>query len=58
MLATTEEGAIEGPNIRSNVEIVKPLVFNRKAEKIKGFIIACKLYLRMRMRGVLVEEQI
>ena len=51
-------GATEESNTRSNIEVAKALVFNRKAEKVGGFITAYRLYLRMRMRGVMVEEQI
>ena len=45
---------------RSNtqVEVVKPQKFNESSKKVAGFIIACKLYIRMKMRGVTVEEQI
>ena len=51
-------GIIEGFNTEFNVEVVKPLVFNRKAEKVEGFIIVCRLYLRIKMREVTVEKQI
>jgi len=37
--------------------VAKPQVFDR-APKILGFITACKLYLRMKMREVAVKEQI
>ena len=52
--------AVEGsdPNIGFNIKIAKPLMFNKKASKVAGFIIAYRLYLRMRIRGVLVEEQV
>ena len=58
LLAAKKEEATEGPNIRSNVEVTKPLVFNREARKIGGSITVCKLYLRIRIREVSVEEQI
>jgi len=41
-----------------NVEVVKLPVFNRKASKIRGLITAYKLYLKMRIRGAIVEKQI
>ena len=50
LLAATEE-----LNIESNVEIAKPLVFSRKAEKVGGFIMS---YLKIKMRRATVEEQI
>ena len=52
------EGTTERSNTGSNIEIAKPLVFNKEVEKIGGFIIACKLYLRIRIRRAMVEEQI
>jgi len=38
--------------------VAKLQVFDRVSGKILGFIIACKLFLRMRMREVAAEEQI
>jgi len=38
--------------------VAKPPVFNGEVEKVKGFIMAYRLYLRIRMRGTIVEEQI
>jgi len=58
LLAVTKGGVTKEPNIRSNVEIAKLLVFNREARKIGGFITVCKLYLRIRIREILVKEQI
>jgi len=40
----------------SNIEVAKPLVFNRETSKVIGFVIAYKLYLRMRMREALLKE--
>lgn len=45
-------------NTRFNVKVAKPPTFNRDASKISGFITTYRLYLRMRMRNTLVEEQI
>ena len=51
-------GAMGGSNTGFNIKMAKPLVFNREAKKMEGFIIVYKLYLRMRMRGAMIEEQI
>ena len=58
LLAAKKGEATERPNIRSDIEVTKPLVFNREARKIGGSITVCKLYLRIRIREVSVEEQI
>jgi len=49
---------VEGSNTGSHIEVAKPPVFNREAEKIGEFIIVCRLYLKMKMREAMVEEQI
>ena len=48
----------EGSNMRSHMEVAKPLVFNGEAGRVGEFITACKLYLRMKMREAIVEEQV
>jgi len=40
------------------MEVVKPAIFNGEAGKVGGFVIACRLYLRMKMREATVEEQV
>ena len=52
-----ERGA-EGPNTGSHMEVAKPAIFNGEAGKVGGFITACRLYLKMKMRGISVEEQV
>jgi len=52
------ERRVEGSNTGSHMEVVKPSTFNGKAGKVGGFVTACKLYLRIKMRKVTVEEQI
>ena len=47
-----------GSNMGSNMEVAKPAIFNGEAEKVGGFITACRLYLKMKMRGNTVEEQV
>ena len=40
------------------MEVAKPPVFNGEAGRVGEFIIACKLYLRIKMRETTVEEQV
>ena len=52
------EAAISKSNTRSNIEVVKLQTFNGKVSKVSDFLTACKLFIRLRMRDVAVEEQI
>jgi len=45
-----------GPNTESNVKVAKLQTFNRKIGKISEFLMTCGLYIRMRMRNVVVEK--
>jgi len=51
-------GAVEGSNIGFNIEVAKPLVLNGEVRRVGGFIIACRLFLRIKIRGAMVEKQI
>ena len=51
-------GAAMGSNMGSHMEVAKPAIFNGEAGRIGGFITACRLYIKMRLRGNMVEEQI
>ena len=53
-----EEGVARGTGRGGEVEVAKPLIFDRTPSKIAGFITACKLYMRMRIREETVKEQI
>jgi len=52
------EREITGSNMGSQMEMAKPAIFNGEAGRVGGFVIACRLYLRMKMREVTVEEQV
>ena len=47
-----------GSNMGSHMEVAKPAIFNGEAGRVGGFITACRLYIKMKLRGNTVEEQI
>ena len=47
-----------GSNAGAHMEVAKPAIFNGEAGKVGGFITACRLYLKMKMRETSVEEQV
>jgi len=40
------------------MEVAKPAIFNGEAGRVEGFVIMCRLYLKMKMREAVVEEQV
>jgi len=51
-------GEATGSNMGSHMEVAKPAIFNGEAGKVRGFIMVCRLFLRMKLRGATVEEQV
>ena len=47
-----------GSNAGPNMEVAKPAIFNGEAGRVGGFITACRLYIKMKLRGNTVEEQV
>ena len=52
------EGATMGSNLGPHMEVAKLAIFNREAGKVGGFITVYRLFLRMKLRGATVKEQV
>jgi len=52
------EKGMTGSNMGPHIEVAKPAIFNGEAENVGGFVTTCRLYLRMKIREVMVEEQV
>jgi len=52
------ERGTTGSNTEPHIEVAKPAIFNGEAGKVGGFVTACRLYLKMKMREATVEEQV
>ena len=42
----------------ANLDVAKPQLFNGASSKVSGFVMECKLYIRNRLAGATVEEQV
>jgi len=51
-------GVATGTNAGSQMEVAKPAIFNGEAGRVGGFISACKIYIRNKLRGETVEGQV
>ena len=55
--AGSAEREAMGSNTGPYIKVAKPAIFNGEAGKVGGFVTTCRLYLRMKMREAMVEEQ-
>jgi len=51
-------GVATGTNAGSHMEVAKLAIFNGEAGRVGGFISACKIYIRNKLRGETVEGQV
>jgi len=51
-------GVAMGTNAGSQMEVAKPDIFNGEAGKVGGFVSACKIYIKNKLRGETVEGQV
>ena len=54
----SEQVVARGGGETTNMEVAKLQVFDRTSSKVPGFVTACKLYIKMRMREAPLEEQV
>ena len=52
------EGTVTGTNAGSQMEVAKPAIFNGEAGRVGGFVSACKIYIRNKLRRETVEGQV
>ena len=58
LLVAGRGGVVPRPNTELSIEVAKLQVFDRSVEKVLGFLMACKLFIRVKMRENVVEDQI
>ena len=47
---------VMGSNMGPHIEVAKLAIFNKEVGKVGGFVITCRLYLRMKIREATVEK--
>ena len=58
LLAVQRGAGTRGETTGSHMEVAKPAIFNGETGRVGGFITAYRLYIKMRLRGNMVEEQV
>jgi len=53
-----QQGGGGGRRIAEETEVAKPQIFDGTPSKVSGFVGACRIYIKTRLREVLVEAQI
>jgi len=54
----SEQVVARGEGGAMNIEVAKQQVFDRTSAKVSEFVTVCRLYVKIRMREVPLEEQI
>ena len=44
------------PSSKFNVEVAKPSLFDEEASNVEEFVTTCRLYIRMKIKEVVIEE--
>jgi len=57
VLVEREVGGKEGV-VATSMKVARPQVFDGISSKVSGFVMACRLYIRIKIWEVVVEEQI
>jgi len=50
------QGAAVVSGIGISTEVAEPQLFDRIVEKVLEFVVACKLFIRIKMKGEVVEK--